>query len=244
MPIVIRDEPISVPRRRPAVSWMIACACLAAIAVGALVAGCGSGSTGPSETRPTVGSLVKTMREDFQHAKSLRLSGHVPVEGKPLAVDLKLLRSGDSAGQMTLNGATFRFVRVGSQTYVYVSRSFFRYLRSSRRVPSSACALICGKYVKLPVGAIPGLTLDNLAKMIDKHLSVPRETPLVSVTTFNGQPAYKLSRAGQAAFFAKNGHHYLIGYRATKQGVTMSFSQWNSVPPISPPPASKIVNIG
>src|SRR5262245_636180 len=232
-----------VARRRPAVSWMIACG-LAATAVGPLLAGCGSGSTGSSGARPPVASLGKTVHGGFQHAKSLRLSGHVPVQGKPLAVDLKLLRSGDSAGQMTLNGATFRFVRVGTKTYVDVTRSFFRYLLSSRRVPASACALICGKYVKLPPGAIPGLSLDNLAKMLDKHVSVPKQTPLVSVTTFNGQPAYKLSHAGQAAFFAKNGHHYLIGYRAPKQGVTMSFSQWNSVPPISPPPASKIVNIG
>jgi len=82
------------------------------------------------------------------------------------------------------------------------------------------------------------------AKMIDKHVSVPKETPLVSVTTFDGQPAYELSHAGQAAFFAKNGHHYLIGYRARKQGVAISFSEWNSVPSISPPPANKIVNIG
>lgn len=235
---------MAVARRRPAVSWMIACAGLAAISVGPLLAGCGSGSTGSSVARPTVASLVKTMRGDFRHARSLRLSGHLRVQGKPLTVDLKMLRSGDSAGQMTLSGASFSFVEVGGKTYVYVSRSFFRYLRSSRPVPASACALICGKYVRLPAGAIPGLSLGNLAKMIDKHVSVPQETPVVSVTSFNGQPAYELSHAGQAAFFAKNGHHYLIGYRASKQGVAMSFSQWNSVPPISPPPASKIVNIG
>src|SRR5262249_9479797 len=124
-----------VARRRPAVSWMMACG-LAAIAVGPLLAGCGSGSTGSSGARPTVGALVKTMQGHLQHAKSLRLSGQVPGEGKPLAVDLKLLRSGDSAGQMTLNGATFRFVRVGTKTYVDVTRSFFRYLLSSRRVPA------------------------------------------------------------------------------------------------------------
>jgi hypothetical protein len=230
--------------RRPAFSWMIACAGLAAIAIGPLLAGCASGSSGSSETRPTVESLVKTMRADFRHAKSLRLSGHMRVDGRPLAADLKMLRSGDSAGQMTLGGASFRIVRVGGDTYVDVSRSFFRYLRSTRPVPASACALICGKYVKIPAGAIPGFSLGNLAKMIDKHVSAPKQTPILSVTTFDGQPAYELSHAGQAAFFAKNGHHYLIGYRARKQGVAMSFSEWNSVPPISPPPASKIVNIG
>jgi len=234
-----------VARRRPAaVSRMIACAFLAAIAVGPLLAGCGSGSTGSSEARPTVASLVKTMRADFRDVKSLRLSGHMRVQGRPLTVDLKMLRSGDSAGQMTLSGASFRYVRVGSKTYAYVSRSFFRYLRSTRPIPASACAVICGKYVTVPIGAVPGFSLGGLAKMIGKHVSVPRETPHMIVTTFEGQPAYELSHAGQAAFFAKNGHHYLIGYRARKQGMAMSFSQWNNVPPISPPPAGKIVNIG
>jgi hypothetical protein len=237
-------NPMPVARRRPAISSMIARGCLAAIAVGPMLAGCGSGSTGPSEATPTVASLVKTMRADFRHAKSLRLSGHMRVQGKPLAVDLKMRRSGDSAGQITLNGASFRIVRVGSKTYAYVSRSFFRYLRSTRPIPASACALICGKYVTVPIGAVPGFSLGSLAKMIGKHVSVPRETPHMIVTTFEGQPAYELSHAGQAAFFAKNDHHYLIGYRARKQGLAMSFSQWNSVPPISPPPAGKIVKIG
>jgi len=232
-----------VARRRATVSWMVACAGLA-IAAGPWLASCGSGGRGPSEARPTVASLEKTVQADFQRATSLRLSGHMRVHGRHLAVDLKMLRSGDLAGQMTLNGASFRIVRVGSKTYVYVNRSFFRYLRSTRHVPATACALICGKYIKLPAGAVPGLSLGSLAKMIGKHVSKPAQTPLMSVTTFKGQPAYELSHAGQAAFFAKNGHHYLIGYRARKQRVAMAFSQWNSVPPISPPPASKIVNVG
>src|SRR5262249_60762900 len=132
-------------------------------------------------------------------ATTLGWPGYGPRQGKPLAVDLKLLRSGDSAGQMPLTGATFRFVRVGTKTYVDVTRSFFRYLLSSRRVPASACALICGKYVKLPPGAIPGLSLGNLAKMLDKHVSVPKQTPRLRVTTFKGRHAYKLSHAGERA---------------------------------------------
>jgi hypothetical protein len=63
----------------------------------------------------------------------------------------------------------------------------------------------------------------------------------VTATTFAGQPAYQVAHSGESAYFAKNGHHYLIGFRSPKQNAAMTFSQWNSVPPISPPPPSKIV---
>jgi hypothetical protein len=181
------------------------------------------------------------MRADFRHASSLRLSGRMREHGQRLAVDLKMMRSGDLAGQITLGGAGFHLVHAGGQTYALVTRSFFRYLRSTENVPASACAQVCGKYVKVPVSLTSGLSLDRLAQMIGKDVSLPAQAPPMSVTTFEGQPAYEFSHAGQAAFFAKNGHHYLIGFRDKKQDMAISFSDWNNIPPISPPPASKIV---
>jgi len=220
---------------------MVSAACLAA--AGMVLAGCGSGG-GPSTAKPTVASLVRTVKADFRQARSLRMSGHLREHGHPIAIDLRMLRSGDIAGTVEMGGAVIRIVRVGSKAYAYVSRSFFRYLRSARHVPASACSLICGRYVSLPAGALPKITLAHLAAMMDKHVSVPKGKLHMSVTTFAGQPAYEVADAGQDAFFAKNGHHYLIGYRSTKQHLDIALSQWNRVPPISPPPVSKIVHVG
>jgi hypothetical protein len=221
----------------------IAFACLAAVTSGVTLAGCGSSGGGASAGKPTIAALAAGLRADFQHAKSVRISGHLTEHGQPLAVDLSLLRSGDLEGTVVLGGATIRIVQVSHKIYAYVSKSFFGYLRTARHVPAATCALICGKYILLPTGTIPGLSLGQLAGTIDKHGSAPKNAHL-TVTTFAGQPAYEVYDATHAAFFAKNGHHYLLGFRLAKQKIALRFSQWNSLPPIKPPPPSKIVNVG
>lgn len=213
----------------------------AALAVGAALTGCASSGAGSSAARPTVASLVHTVRDDFRHVKSLRMAGHLRQDGRQVALDLRMLRSGEFEGTVVLSGARIRVLRSGSSTYAFVSRSFFRYLHITRNVPAGACSVICGKYIKLPVGAIPRMGLATLAKQITKEVSLPMGNLRMTVTTFAGQPAYEVTHAGQSAFFAKNGHHYLIGFRYPRQNVAITLSQWNSVPPISPPPASKIV---
>lgn len=213
----------------------------AAVAVGIVLIGCSSGGTSSTAAKPTVASLVQTMRSDFQHAKSLRIAGHLKQEGRPVDLDLRMLRSGDFEGAVLLSGARIQVLRSGANTYAFVTKSFFRYLRVARGVPASACSVICGKYVKIPPGTVAHTSLSSLARQITKNVQEPKSNAQMTVTTFAGQPAYQVSHAGESAFFAKNGHHYLIGYRSPKQNASVTFSQWNSVPPISPPPPSKVV---
>ena len=213
----------------------------AALAVGTALVGCASGGSGSTAAKPTVASLVHSMRADFEHAKSLRIAGHLKQQGSQVALDLGMQRSGDFKGTVLMNGARIQVLRSGASTYAFVSRSFFRYLHVARGVPASACSVICGKYVKIPPGAIPNVSLSNLTGEITKNVSEPKVHVPMTVTTFAGQPAYQVSHAGESAYFAKNGHHYLIGFRSPKQDASVTFSQWNSVPKISPPPASKIV---
>jgi hypothetical protein len=213
----------------------------AALAIGSALGGCASGGSGSTAAKPTVASLVHSMRADFEHAKSLRIAGQLKQHGSPVALDLGMLRSGDFKGTVLMNGARIQVLRSGASTYAFVSRSFFRYLHVAKGVPAGACSVICDKYLKIPASAIPNLSLSTLTGEITKNVSEPKVHVPVTVTTFAGQPAYQLSHAGQSAYFAKNGHHYLIGFRSPKQDASVTFSQWNSVPPISPPPASKIV---
>ena len=215
-----------------------------AVAGALVLAGCGSSGGGASSSKPpSVSSLVQTTKADFRNVKSVRLTGHLREAGNPVTVDLKMLRSGDFSGSVSLSGANFSILRVGSTTYAHVSRSFFAFLHTTRHVPSGTCALICGKWITLPAGTFPQLSLSSLAGQFDKHVTAPKGTH-TSVTTFAGQAAYKVASKGKAAFFAKNGHHYLIGFHDQKQDIALTFSEWNSVPPISPPPASKVVHLG
>jgi len=181
------------------------------------------------------------MRSDFEHAKSLRIAGHLKQDGRQVALDLRMQRSGDFKGTVLMSGANIQVLRSGANTYAFVTKSFFRYLHATKGVPANACPVICGKYVKIPPGSIADVSLNDLTRQVTKNLTEPKVHVQVIATTFAGQPAYQVSHSGQSAYFAKNGHHYLIGFRSSKQNAAMRFSQWNSVPPINPPPPSKIV---
>ena len=214
----------------------------AGLAIAAALVGCSSsGGSGTAAAKPTVSSLVDTMRSDFQHAKSLRIAGHLEQDGRQVALDLRMRRSGDFQGNVLMSGANIQVLRSGASTYAFVTKSFFRYLQATKNVPAAACSVICGKYVKIPPGAIANVSLNNLTGQITKNVTKPKVHVQVTATNFAGQPAYQVSHSGESAYFAKNGHHYLIGFRSPKQDASVTFSQWNSVPPISPPPASKIV---
>src|SRR5262249_32194119 len=92
-----------------------------AVAGALVLAGCGSSGGGTSSGKPpSVSSLVNTAKADFRNAKSVRFSGHVRQAGHPVSLDLKLLRSGDFSGSVSLSGASFKIVRVGGKTYAYV----------------------------------------------------------------------------------------------------------------------------
>jgi hypothetical protein len=234
---------MALARQRTAVLRASAGVGLTAV-VGVLVlTGCGSGAGGASSSQPpSVSSLVKTAKADFHNAKSVRLSGHLREAGHPLSLDLKMLRSGEFSGNVSLSGANFSILRAGGKTYAFVSKSFFGYLHTTRHVPAGTCSLICGKWFTLPPGTFPNISLPSLGAKFN-HVSAPKGTH-TSVTTFAGQAAYKVASTGKAAFFAKNGHHYLIGFQVQNQDIALTFSEWNSVPPISPPPASKVVHLG
>ena len=234
---------MALAKQPPAVLRATAGVGLTAVAGVLVLAGCGSSGGGtPSSKPPSVSSLVHTTKADFRNAKSVRLTGHLREAGNPLTLDLRMLRSGDFSGSVSLSGANFSILRVGSKTYAYVSKSFFGFLHTTRHVPAGTCALICGKWFTLPSGALPQFSLGSLAAKFD-HVSPPKGTH-TSVTTFAGQPAYKVSSSGKSAFWAKNGHHYLLGFRVPKQDIALNFSQWNKVAPISPPPAAKVVHLG
>jgi len=83
-----------------------------------------------------------------------------------------------------------------------------------------------------------------MENQVGGKLPVPTSELRVSVTTYAGQPVYELSGHGLRLYIAENGTHYLLGIIDPAKFGTVTFSDWNSVPPISPPPASEVINLG
>ena len=188
----------------------------------------------------SVSSLITSVKSAFASAQSVHIIGSGTFSGHAVTLDLSMLRSGDLSGTIKAGPLSEQVVSSGGSTYIYVSRAFFTYIQQTQHAPASACALMCGKWLKVPAGSISGFNLSSLSNQFIKKVPIATTVPHLVTTTYQGQPAYKLSNdKGQEVFVAQSSPHYLLGIVEPGK-FTMTFSQWNAVPPVTPPPANKI----
>jgi hypothetical protein len=208
------------------------------------LAACGSGtSTGSGQ--PSATALVKDAKAAFSSAKSVRVAGTVTTGGQTVTLNVGMFRSGDMSGSIKAGPISGNVIVAGGSTYFYVSKDFFSYLRTTQHLPASVCSLMCGKYVKVPPGSITSkFSLNVLSGSLQKQVPLPPSSVPVKVTTYHGQAAYELSYHGDHVFIARNGTHYLLGVSNPAKAGTVSFSDWNKVPPVTAPPASKVFSTG
>jgi hypothetical protein len=222
------------------------------------LAGCSTGSApSPPASPPSARSLITDVQRSFRHVESVRITGHIRIHGRTLRLDLRMFRWGDMKGTLTVNGTSIAVVSVGGRAYAYITKADFKYLGRSRNIAPFACAVICGKYLRLPRGVFRQLSLAKLSRMMGgkvrligrkarvKSRKTRRKAPALRVrqTTYMGHPAYELASGGVEAFIAENGPHYLLALINRAKLGAIRFSEWNAVPLITAPPASKIISI-
>jgi len=224
---------------------------LAAIATTAAllggVAACGgSGSSGPQGSNaPAAQTVVNDALAALRSAQSVRISGGLVQSGKSLHLDVGFIRSGSLSG--TLSGpfagiqATFKLVIVGGKGYILLDKQFFNAISKTNNIPASACATICGKYIAVPATQFGDFSLNGLTHSVFKGNN--KAAPGVTTTTINGQAAYRVTDGhGSYLYVAENGTHFPL--EITKSGTgTLVFSDWNSVPPVTAPPASQVITL-
>jgi hypothetical protein len=214
-------------------------AVLASLAVCGLLAGMtGCSSSGPA---PSSAALLKDARTAFDSASSVKISGLVSYKGTKYSLNLAMFRAGDVSGTIGNGSVQVTLIVVHGKAYEYISRKFFNQVSKSQGVPAAACALICDKYIAVPAGHYGTFNLASMTRLFDS--TMPKSNATVKVTTFGGQPAYELTEPdGSQAFIAQQGRHNLLAVRATGKG-SLTFTEWNSVPPLTAPPASKIAKL-
>lgn len=203
------------------------------------VVGCSSGvSSTPSGT--SVAGLISSVKSAFASAQSVRIVGNGTFSGQAVTLDLSIFRSGSLSGTIKAGPLDENVIRSGGTTYVYVSKAFFSYIQKTQHAPASACRVMCGRWLKVPAGSVNGFSLSSLSSQFVKKVPVPTTVPHLTVTRYQGQSAYKLSNdKGEEIFVAQSSPHYLLGL--VEPGTfAISFSEWNAVPPVSPPPANKV----
>jgi hypothetical protein len=133
-------------------------------------------------------------------------------------------------------------INAGGKVYIKATRSFLALLH----VPAVVCSVMCGKYVEM--SAAQGAALTGELSMPQLLQSITGKLPVFTsagIQTVSGQPAQILHGAdGSTLAVAATGKAYPIEAISSrdKHG-SLSFSQWNSVPPPVAPAASQVIDV-
>ncbi|HEY7325938.1 MAG TPA: hypothetical protein VH520_14040 [Streptosporangiaceae bacterium] len=208
----------------------LAAACL-------LTAACGQQAAANPNT---VAKIGPRMEAAMRSAKSVHIVGTVTQGSQQTTLDVSF-QGGAMSGIVGVNGQTVNLVVFSNHAYVKVDQSFL----NIAGLPASDCSSMCGRYLAVPasqLGQAGSITLSGLMnQLLSKVPSPKNDTSDVFVrSTLNGQPVLKGGADGVTVEVAGSGTPYPL--LITKAGqATITFSQWNAVPPITPPPADEVI---
>jgi hypothetical protein len=216
-----------------------------------VIAGCGgsggsgsiSGSTSAPATEPSSTALLTAMQSSVRQASSVHVAGNLSNNGTPISVDLDLHRNGDVSGTVSQNAAPFQIVGLGNLTYIKATRAFLQQVKA----PTSACAVVCGKWLQLTTAEAGQLTGDLSMNSLTAPLTsgqVPALTEAGKVTV-NGQSAWVLraSDGSKLDVSTTNQHYPLAASTGGSTHEVVTYSRWNAAPKPVAPPANEVLNL-
>ena len=205
----------------------------------------GSSHGASSPAVPSAASLAHDAKIALSTAQSVKFQGTVSENSQAIHLNLGFTGSGAVSGSITgpIAGThlALNVIVIGKTAYFLIDKQYFNSVFRQHGAPASACATYCGKYLKEPAKQLRNLRLPELTAHLFSSGTI--FSGAVTTATIDGQPAYRIrDNKGDYLFVTKAAPHRPI--EVTKPGNgTVVFSEWNSVPPISAPPASKIVDL-
>ena len=223
----------------------------AAVVAALLVAGCSGGSSGTATTGgsspasvaasagppPDAAALGRQVKSATAKATSFHILAVLTQGGSKISMNMSTTRSGEMSGTMSVNQTPVSLLVTQGQAYVKVTSGLLK----SQHLPTAACTLMCGKYLKMPTGQAKEMLNGMDVSSLPGQLSALKLT-YVRTVTVNGQPAWQMRASdGSTVYVAAQGPHYPL--RVTKGANRADFTQWNAVTIPPPPPASQVVDI-
>jgi hypothetical protein len=210
---------------------------------GGSTSGSASGSAGASPKEPSSTALVTSMQASVRQASSVHVDGHLTNNGTPISVNLDMHRNGDVSGTVSQNGAPFEVIGVGSAIYIKATRSFLQEVKA----PTSACAVVCGKWLQLTSAEARQLTGDLSMASLTAPLSSGKVPVLTEAGSdnVNGQSAWVL-RASDGSMLdvsSASRHYPLSASTGGSPAEVVTYSQWNAAPQPAAPPANQVLNL-
>jgi len=213
-----------------------------------VIAGCGgggstAGSASAPPKEPSSTALLTAMQSSVRQASSVHVAGNLSSSGTPISVDLDLHRNGDVSGTVSQNAAPFQVVGLGNLTYIKATRAFLQEVKA----PTSACAVVCGKWLQLTTAEAGQLTGDLSMSSLTAPLTsgkVPALTEAGRVTV-NGQSAWVLRASdGSKLDVSTTSQHYpLAASTGGSAHEVVTYSKWNAAPKPVAPPANEVLNL-
>ena len=215
---------------------------LAPLFAALLLSGCGSSSSGNGIASKSPEQIVAAARTAADGAATVHVSGTLRSEGKPLTIDMELVKAKGGRGSITLEGVSINLVRVGGAVYINGSQAFYR-----RIAGPAAAKLLQGKWLKAPEnsGNFASLaSLTDLGKLIDTTLGSHGTLARGATSTVDGQKAVAVNDVSQGGtlYVAATGNPFPV--EIAKQGGgggRIVFDRWNQAVTLSAP--ANAVNI-
>lgn len=207
---------------------------VACVLPAALFAGCGSSSTNGERGKPAA-TILSDARNAATSAGSVHVSGTVNQSGRVIGLDLDLKAGQGGKGSMTLNGSSFKLVRIGSELYINASAAFYHQVG----VSGAALQVLNGRWLK---SSVTGGDAASFAHFTDIgqlfSTLLPSGGALVkggTATSANGQKVVILhDQTGKATLdVSLTGKPYPVAVNVPT--VHMTFSKWNAPVTVTAP---------
>jgi len=194
---------------------------------------------------PGAKALYDQMRKNVAVATSVRIKGQISTGGKKITIDIAGDRDGKNTRAVVNDGTgEVELLTTGGNTYIKADSAYW-----TKNSTAAAAKIAAGKYVKVPSGMGTGdLKVGSLLDGAFTDLPLAGVLQKVEPTDVDGTPAYLLAdrlkpQSGQMYVTADGKSNLLRIVSAKGDAGTLDFSQWNAVPPVSPPPADQLVKI-
>jgi hypothetical protein len=204
-----------------------------------------TGATSAAKVVPSAKVLYDQMRKNVAAATSVRIKGQVTTGGKKITIDIAGDRDGKNTRAVVNDGTgEVELLTTGGSTYIKADNAYW-----TKNASAAAAKIAAGKYVKIPSASGTGdLKVGSLLDGAFTDLPLSGALQKVESTDVDGTPAYLLAdrlkpQSGQMYVTADGNANLLRIVSAKGNAGTLDFSEWNAVPPVSPPPAGQLVKI-
>ena len=226
----------------------IALAAVAAVAVSA----CGSSSSSSSSSSGSGGSksngissksanqILSSAVSAADSAKSLHVAGAVKNGGESIGLDLSIVSGKGASGTISEGSAGFKLVQVGGNYYIQPSPAFLLKFTHSQ----AGVQLFKGKWLRATSSDSGFQSFGQLTSIDGLMGSLTKSHGTLSkgsTSTLDGQPVIAVnSSKGGTVYVATTGKPYPLQLSKHTGGQTgkVTFSQYNTSFPISPPSSS------